>query len=1081
MIETPAGGVRTTGSAGFRTRTHRVRPHHRRFDPRADTPKVQRDEEGPCIGPRLRRSPADDPPPWLQPSEGLGGLGDSGSTRKGGRIHGYPSTARAAGLNIVPPVPDPRDTPAMRQYYRFKRAHPECVLLFRIGDFYEMFDDDAVKVSKAIGLTLTRRTEGVPMCGLPHHQLESYLRKLIDRGFRVAVCEQTQDAAEAKPGAIIERAVTRVLTPGTLVDESLLDAEAPAALAAVCFDGVGDDASASAAVIDLSTGSFELFDAPGGAGSTLADELVRRRVTELLFSETADGSPPPRVRTIIEQLGVSGTPQPSWHFRLDEAREALLKQFGVLTLEGFGLSEQDTAVRAAGAAVRYLQQTQAPGEDPAGGKRTPATGRLAHLRAPRRVEQRGHLALDATTLRALEVLRTIRSGGGASVGVGGSSGGADLDGSLLGLFATGPGMPGCRTAMGRRTLREWLCRPLGDAEAIRSRQASVRTLMEDRVCAERLGGSLENVQDVARIGARLALGRATPRDLVALGRSVSQIEPIGEAIEGAPALARQRAVVMELASELAGMRGRIAATCVDDPPAHMREGGLVRAGVDAELDEARRLREDAAGWMADYQARLIAEHDLPSLKVGYNKIFGYYIELPAGQARRAPDGFSRKQTLKNAERYITPELKEFETKVMSAESRALAREVAIFEDLCAACVTLIPALTRFADVAAELDALVCLADKAVQRQWVCPQIVDEPVLRIEQGRHPVLDERLGRGFVPNDLELGASASGPEAHLALITGPNMAGKSTFIRTAGLLTLLAHAGSMVPAGSMTVGVTDRIFTRIGADDALHAGQSTFMVEMTETARILHHCTQRSLVILDEIGRGTSTLDGLSLAWAIAEDLASRANGASAGNGQALGGPRVLFATHYHELTELEELLPGRVRNLHVSVREWGDEIVFLHRILPGRTDRSYGINVAKLAGLPATTVVRARQVLENLAVHHHGPTGDLTTSGRSKPPSQRADTRPTGASHLRGAAQASAGSGQLSLFTEYMKHPAVDRLREVKIEGLTPLQAFDELRELKRMVEPLNPQGSGGLGGVGPSGEKGGQTAGSGAHS
>ncbi|MBY0311273.1 MAG: DNA mismatch repair protein MutS [Phycisphaerales bacterium] len=937
-------------------------------------------------------------------------------------------------------MPDPRDTPAMRQYYRFKRAHPECVLLFRIGDFYEMFDDDAVKVSKAIGLTLTRRTEGVPMCGMPHHQLENYLRKLLDRGFRVAVCEQTQDASEAKAGAIIERAVTRVLTPGTLVDESLLDAEAPAALGAVYFSGEGDQAGGSAAVIDLSTGAFDLFDAPasgaGGLGVTLADELVRRRVTELVYCESADGSAPPRVRVLLEQLGISGTPQASWHFRQDEAKEALLKQFGVSTLEGFGLADDDAALRAAGAAVRYLQQTQSPdgGEGTAASRK--GAGRLAHLRPPRRAEQSGHLVLDATTLRALEVLRTIRASGGP----GGSAWtGNELDGSLLGLFASSPGMPGCRTAMGRRLLREWLCRPLCERGAITRRQACVRTLMSDRQAAAQLAAALENVQDVARIGARLALGRATPRDLVALGRSVSQVGPIAAAIEGAPALAGQRQAILDLMGEIAGISERIMAMCVDEPPTHMREGGLIRDGVDAELDESRRLQRDAAGWMAEYQTKLIAEHDLPSLKVGYNRIFGYYIELPSAQAKRAPDGFSRKQTLKSAERYITPELKEFETKVMSAESRALAREVALFDELCAACVGLIPPLTRFGDVAAELDALGCFADKAVQRQWVLPDFVDEPVLVIEQGRHPVLDERLGRGFVPNDVELGSTKPEGTARLALITGPNMAGKSTYIRTAGLLTLLAHAGSMVPAGAMTLGVTDRVFTRIGADDALHAGQSTFMVEMTETARILHHCTERSLVILDEIGRGTSTLDGLSLAWAIAEELAGKDGGS--------GSPRVLFATHYHELTELEELRPGRVRNLHVSVREWGEEIVFLHRILPGRTDRSYGINVAKLAGLPSSTVTRAKQVLENLAVHHHGPTsGDAEASPQGKGRRGKMTAAPAPI-----ATSVASQGGQLSLFPEFMKHPAVDRLREVKIEGLTPLQAFDELRDLKRMVD------------------------------
>lgn len=968
------------------------------------------------------------PPLVKLPVKALGDVTWGGTLR-----HLFRSTT---GFRYHPPVPnDPRDTPAMRQYYRFKREYPDCVLLFRIGDFYEMFDDDAVRVSKAIGLTLTQRTEGVPMAGMPFHQLDTYLRKLIDRGFRVAVAEQTQDPTEAK--GVIERAVDRVLTPGTLVDESLLAPDASRTLAAACFLDSGDDPSgrAAGAVVDLSTGRFRVISATAAG---LADELARYSVGELLFAATADGATPPRVKRLIEAIGASASPQPAWHFRQDEAIESIRQQFGVATMGGFGFADDDALLRPAGAILRYLVNTQlAHGGGTAGNGAGAATApqssaargggaarSLSHLQPPRREDTAGLCRLDATSLRSLEVLATIRGGAGTT-----AEGIEVGDGSLCGVFAPSKIFPGCRTAMGRRLLRDWLCAPLCDRGRIEARQRCVRTLIEDRTSAERLGAALDEVQDIARIAARLALGRAGPRDLIALGRSLGQARAIAEAVDHAPAFAAQQRVIADLTAPLSSLAESIGAACVDNPPPHLREGGLIRDGFDAQLDECRVLQRDAAGFMAEYQVKLIQQHDLPSLKVGFNKIFGYYIELPAAQARRAPAEFARKQTLKNAERYITPELKDFETKVQSAEARALEREQLIFDGLCRNAAQLIPQIGSFADTVAELDVLGCFAEKAARRRWVSPEIVDEPTFRVHQGRHPVLDELLESRFVPNDLELGQHDAHAVAPLALITGPNMAGKSTYIRTAALLTLLAHTGSFVPADRAVVGLTDRIFTRIGADDALHAGQSTFMVEMTETARILNHASERSLVILDEIGRGTSTLDGLSLAWAIAETLASPR------------GPRTLFATHYHELTDLEERLPGRVQNLHVAVREFNDEVVFLHRILPGRTDQSYGIHVAKLAGLPASTVTRAREVLESLAVHHHGPGDDAEPAQtRGK---KRKSTAPISQPH--------AAEGQLSLFTQYVPHPAVSQLKEIKLDALTPLQAFDALRQLKQLTD------------------------------
>jgi DNA mismatch repair protein MutS len=932
---------------------------------------------------------------------------------------------------------DPRDTPAMRQFARFKQKHPDCVLLFRIGDFYETFDDDAVTLHKALGLTLTRRSEGIPMAGVPYHQVEVYLRRLIQQGYRVAVCEQIQDAKEAK--GIVERAVTRVLTPGTLVDDALLDESASNALAAVAPADLRQPTRLGVAIVELSTGAFTVMECDA---ASLGDQLAARGVHELLYAEQVGmAETPPAIRRAADVLGISCTPRPAWQFRPSEALEAIYAQYGVATLAGFGLNDEEPAVQAAGAIVRYLKETQTAEDVPQemAGRSTQARATLAHLQPPLREDASGVCVLDAVSLRSLEVERTIRTG---------TPGGGRSDGSLVGLMLSGPGA--CRTPMGKRLTREWLCRPLADLAAIESRHARVALLVEDRRTARALVEALDGVQDVARIAGRVALGRATPRDLVALGRSLARLDAIAATVEHAPAFAANLEHLRQVRETLAPVAALITEQCVENPPAHLREGGLFKEGMDAELDEAKLLQRDASTWLASYQQRLSEEHNLPGIKVGYNRVFGYYIELTALQARGAPDAFTRKQTLKNAERYTTPELKEFEEKVTTAEARAIERERALFDRLCARAAACIPAIAGFAQVVAELDVLGCFAERAVRRGWVRPQMVSAPALRVVAGRHPVLEEMLGDNFVPNDVDLGGTSSsggieapegdgmdigpGSPEHsclpasaascLALITGPNMAGKSTFIRQTALIVLLAHAGSFVPAQEATIGLTDRIFTRVGADDALHAGQSTFMVEMTETASILNNASGRSLVILDEIGRGTSTLDGLSLAWAIAEFLAG-AEGSNA-------GPRTLFATHYHELTELEERLPGRVRNLHVSVREWGDQIIFLHRILPGRSDRSYGVHVARLAGIPSSVIARARDVLASLSVHHHGPDSPVPKGpGGATPPGPP--------------------NGQLSLFTEYVNHPALEQLRELKLEALSPIQAFDTLRRLKERLE------------------------------
>ena len=904
---------------------------------------------------------------------------------------------------------DPHHTPAMKQFHRFKQQHPGAVLFFRMGDFYEMFYEDAELAHKVLGVTLTQRTKGIPMAGVPFHAVDGYLSRMIQAGYRVAVCDQVEDPAQAK--GVVKREVTRVVTPGTVTDESLLEDSKENPLAAVQFHS---DGKASLAWAELSTGAFAIATLDE---QTVGDELARIAPRELLYCETATGEVPGRVEALSNQLS-GGAPvgRPAWQFRQNDAIETLKRQYRVAGLGGFGLDESDPVLGAASAVVHYLLETQ----------RADSDGRIAHLRPPVRFSRDAHLVIDQTSLRSLEIERTMRSESTA--------------GSLLGVLQH------CHTAMGKRTLRQWLCYPLCEREPIEARQRVVEAMVDDTRFERSLSEAFSGVQDIQRITARLSVGRAAPRDLVGLGHSASAIGGIEKLLHDRPAVTGYHQRVAELVPIVESLGKQINDACVDTPPTHLRDGGLIQDGYDKQLDEYRSLQRDSRTWLATYQKQLIDETGISSLKIGYNKVFGYYIETTAAHKDKAPQSWTRRQTLKNAERYVTAELKDYEDKALSAQSKAIAREQALFAELCTKASAKLDALHAFSEAVAELDVLACFARRAVKRCYVKPTIVDEPVLSIQGGKHPVLDELLGDRFVANDLELGVGdlglGIGEENHgeitelqsptpnpqsptLALLTGPNMAGKSTYIRQAALLTLMAHAGSFVPAESATIGLCDRVFTRIGASDELHAGHSTFMVEMTETANICHHATPRSLVILDEIGRGTSTLDGLSLAWAIAEHL-------------AVLGPRTLFATHYHELTTLPQT-HSNVTNLNVSVREWQNSIVFLHRIIPGATDRSYGIHVAELAGLPPEVVKRANTLLGELSVSHEG------TAAR---PVSEAAVRP-------------ADTQQLGLFTEYVHHPVVDEIKSLDINTISPMQAFELLREMRGKIEqPKEPKESGG---------------------
>jgi DNA mismatch repair protein MutS len=791
---------------------------------------------------------------------------------------------------------------------------------------------------------------------------------MIAAGHKVAICEQMEDAALAK--GVVRREVVRLMTPGTLTDDPLLDGRSDNYLAAVAFGVTRSDGyRAGLSWVELSTGTCM---ATSGSEGQVLDELLRLRPAEVLVPELPSGRTHEFAER-VQNLGIKAvTARPGWQFTPHHAREQVQRQWHTRTAAGFGFADDDPAVFATAAVVSYLEETQKTF--------------LAHLRPLRRHAIDDHLNIDPASWRSLEVDRTVRSG--------------DTDGTLLSAIDR------TRTSMGGRLLRQWLRAPLRDPEHIAARQAAIAALLESPASLAAVAGCLDGVCDIERIVSRLAVGRAGPRDLAALARCLQSLPALLDklaALPGAaavaPELAGQRPFCVEQAKYLAG-------AVKPDPAPHLREGGVIADGFDPELDRLRDVAAHSQQWLAKYQARLAAETNISSLKVGFNKVFGYYIEVTDTHRGKVPTaaGWTRKQTVKNAERYVTEELKKFEDDTLTAHDRSISLEQSLVEQIRQTLLPHVPAFQELALALARVDVLSGLAVLAQERRYCRPTIVDERVLEIVDGRHPVLEQQLGSEFVANDTRFG-----PEDSVALITGPNMAGKSTYIRQVALITLMAQLGSYVPAKSATIGLCDRLFTRIGASDELHRGQSTFMVEMTETANILNNATERSLVILDEIGRGTSTLDGLSLAWAIAEHVATNVRCST------------LFATHYHELTDLAHRFTG-VRNLNVAVREWEDQVIFLHRIVEGGTDRSYGIHVARLAGVPKAVLERARQLLSELAVHHVG--------SATRPSRQRR----TG------------DEGQLPLFADPAKE-LMGALAGTSLDSLTPLQAFELLREWK----------------------------------
>jgi DNA mismatch repair protein MutS len=810
-------------------------------------------------------------------------------------------------------------TPMMQQYREAKTRHPGMLLFFRNGDFYELFEDDAELGSRLLGITLTKRDKEIPMAGVPHHALDRYLAKLLQAGHRVAICEQVEDAAQAK--GLIRREVTRVVTPGTLTEDNLLDPRRSNHLAAVWPRG--DEVGL--AWVELSTGQFQAAEVPW---PRLADELGRLAPAECLIAEGGPAHLGERLREAAPAMAL--TDRPGWTFDPATARAALFRHFGVNTLAGFGFDDDQPCLVAAGSLLLYVQET--------------LKASLGHLSRLRPYRQDRFLFLDEVTRRSLELTRTLRDG--------------ERPGSLLSVLDR------TVTPMGARLLQEWVVAPLAERPAIEARLDAVEELARENGLRAELRAALEEAFDLQRLTSRISTGRASPRDLAGVRDTLRLLPRVK-----AKVTARRARLLNDLEARLElcpDLRELLDGALVDQPPVNAREGELIRRGYDSELDELHAITRDGKEWMARFQAQEITRTGIPSLKVAYTQNVGYYIEITHTHAAKVPPEYRRKRTLKNAERYETPELKAHEEKVMSAQEKIYQREYDLFLMLRDRVAAQTGRLLQTAEVLATLDVLASLAELAVSRGYCRPALCDEPVLEVADGRHPVLDQTLPPGtFVPNDVALGPD----QGHLWLITGPNMSGKSTFIRQVALLALLAHMGSLVPARQARVGITDRIFTRVGSSDNLAGGQSTFMVEMTEAANILNNATPRSLVILDEIGRGTSTYDGVSLAWAITEYLHDRI------------ACRALFATHYHELAQLADKLPG-LRNYNVVVRECQDEVVFLHKIAAGSADKSYGIHVARLAGVPEEVLGRARDVLAELESHPMALRERPTAPGRRR---------------------------------------------------------------------------------------------------
>ncbi len=893
-------------------------------------------------------------------------------------------------------------TPLMRQYHSIKSRYPHALVLFRLGDFYELFYEDAIVASLELQITLTSRNrergEPVPMCGVPYHAAEGYIARLLRAGYKIAVCDQMEQPGPGKK--LVRREVVRVITPGTATSLNVLEPKENNYLAAISRSQTGSQAGFAYA--DVTTGEFRAAEFSGGdAEEKLRDELHRLKPREILVPRQsalfaaagADGeSTSPSAASRPDLRESVETRVDEWVFRPDYAERILREQFGVATLDGFGLAGHSLAVSAAGAIVHYLRETSAkrPEEEGHSG------AALGHLDRVRYYEQADALVLDAVTIRNLELVAPIFFEDGAR-------GAAPTLLSSLDETATG---------MGARLLRQWILRPEVNREEIEARLDAVEELKSHTVLREEIRHNLTGVQDLERLAGRVTLGVALPRDLIGLRQSLARIPLLRKYL--ANCASRRLVLLHSEMDELGDVRERIESALADDPPALASDPGVIRRGYDRELDELREISQHSKQIIASMEERERKRTGIASLKIRFNQVFGYYIEVSKPNLELVPADFERKQTLVNAERFTTPELKEYERKILDADERIAEIERRLFSELRLWIGCQAARLRRTAEAIAQLDVLGSFARLAAARNYARPEFTDSAQMMIVAGRHPVIEQLLeqrGERFVPNDLFLDDSTH----QILLITGPNMGGKSTYLRQAALIILMAQMGSFVPASQARLPITDRIFTRIGASDNLARGRSTFLVEMTEVAAILNTATPASLVLLDEVGRGTATFDGLSIAWAVVEHLANETRS------------RTLFATHYHELTELADLLPG-IKNVHVSARETSTGIVFLKRVETGSADRSYGIEVARMAGLPQGVISRAREILERHEQSEHQLSERLTPGT-----SENGESMPE----------------QEALFTPLDRH-VLEALRSADVNNLKPVEALNLLAELKKQI-------------------------------
>jgi DNA mismatch repair protein MutS len=883
----------------------------------------------------------------------------------------------------------------MQQYNAVKARYPHALLLFRLGDFYELFYEDAMIASRELRITLTSRNrekgQPIPMCGVPYHAAESYIARLIRAGFKVAICEQMEQPGPGKK--LVRREVSRVITPGTATDVAVLDARENNFLAAVAQNTA--NATIGLALVDLSTGEFQATEFSGArAEELLRDELQLVRPRETLLArpqqlfETAKN-------TLLDGMGGVETRLEDWVFQRDYAERILREQFGVAELTGFGLTAHTLAMCAAGAVIHYLRENAARGDD------APSVEALQHLDRIRFYEQHDAMVLDPVSVRNLELLAPIFAEETKG------SGPATLIGALDATV----------TGMGARLLRSWILRPLIDPDAIEARLGAVAHLLQQTVVRGEIRKELRGIQDLERLTSRITLGQALPRELLALRKSLAQLPVLREFTVDRSGSAKGSELLRELhdeIDELVDVRELLEKAIADEPPALATDPGIIRAGYAAELDELRNLSQHSKQIIASMEERERKRTGIASLKIRFNQVFGYYIEVSKPNLHLAPSDYERKQTLVNAERFTSPELKDYERKILAADERILEIERQLFVDVRGSIAAKASRLRRTAAAIAKLDVLASFAKLAADRNYTRPEFNATGELLIIGGRHPVIEELLkqkGERFVPNDLCFEPGRQ----QLLLITGPNMGGKSTYLRQAAMIVLMAQAGSYVPARQAKLPLTDRIFTRIGASDNLARGRSTFLVEMSEVAAILNHATPSSLVLLDEVGRGTATFDGLSIAWAVVEHLQKNTRA------------RTLFATHYHELTELADLLPA-VKNVHVSVKETPNEIIFLRRVEPGSADKSYGIEVARLAGLPRSVIERAREVLKKHEQSEHELSETLTP----------------------GAVAGPNRNGYQGVMFTALDRAVIDSLKAANLDELKPIEALNLLAELKKQI-------------------------------